>query len=149
MSVLKDIPDNVILFGTLSKTFGASGAVMVCRDKKIHQRIRNFGGPLTFSAQLEPASVGAAIASAKIHLSKEIYQMQAELQDRISFFNACLQQTDLPLIAVNDSPYSTLERVCRKPVTTWLTGLSGMGSMSIRGFFLQYRSKHRAQDHYF
>ncbi|WP_405199342.1 aminotransferase class I/II-fold pyridoxal phosphate-dependent enzyme [Christiangramia sp. LLG6405-1] len=104
MSVLKKLPDRTILFGTLSKTFGASGAVMVCNDKKIHQRIKNFGGPLTFSVQLEPGSVGAAIASAKIHLSDEIYSMQEELLDRITYFNECLQQTDLPLITNNDSP---------------------------------------------
>lgn len=104
MSVLKKLPDRMILFGTLGKTFGASGAVMVCNDKKIHQRIKNFGGPLTFSVQLEPASVGAAIASAKIHLSDEIYKMQEELFDRISYFNQCLQKTNLPLIIDNDSP---------------------------------------------
>ncbi|WP_300439140.1 bifunctional aminotransferase class I/II-fold pyridoxal phosphate-dependent enzyme/GNAT family N-acetyltransferase [Christiangramia sp.] len=104
MSVLKELPDRVILFGTLSKTFGASGAVMVCNDRKIHQRIKNFGGPLTFSVQLEPGSVGAAIASAKIHLSDEIYTMQEELFERIAFFNQCLKKTDLPLIFDNDSP---------------------------------------------
>jgi len=104
MSVLKNLPDRVILFGTLGKTFGASGAVMVCNDKKIHQRIKNFGGPLTFSVQLEPASIGAAIASAKIHLSDEIYKLQDELYGKINYFNECLQQTSLPLIIDNDSP---------------------------------------------
>jgi len=104
MSILKELPEKVILFGTMSKTFGASGAVMVCSDKKIQQRVKNFGGPLTFSVQLEPAAVGAAIASAKIHLSDEIYKMQEELAGRISYFNKYLQQTNLPLIVENDSP---------------------------------------------
>ncbi len=104
MSVLKKLPDRVILFGTLSKTFGASGAVVVCKDKKIYQRIKNFGGPLTFSVQLEPAALGAAIASAKIHLSDEIYQMQEDLYTRIAYFSQCIKNTDLPLIIENDSP---------------------------------------------
>ena len=104
MSVLKELPDRMILFGTLGKTFGAGGAVMVCKDKKIHQRIKNFGGPLTFSVQMEPASLGAAIASAKIHLSDEIYKMQDDLLDKIAYFNTCLQKTNLPLIVDNDSP---------------------------------------------
>lgn len=104
MSILKNLPDRIILFGTLGKTFGAGGAVMVCNDKKIHQRIKNFGGPLTFSVQLEPASIGAAIASAKIHLSDEIYKLQDDLYDKIAYFNECLQQTSLPLIIDNDSP---------------------------------------------
>lgn len=103
-SVLETLPENVLLISTLSKTFGASGAVAVCADKKLHSRIKTFGGPLTFSAQLEPASVAAAIASADIHLSPEIYSLQAELQDRIVYFNHLLEQTDLPLIDRNNSP---------------------------------------------
>ncbi|MBZ9629764.1 bifunctional aminotransferase class I/II-fold pyridoxal phosphate-dependent enzyme/GNAT family N-acetyltransferase [Salegentibacter sp. LM13S] len=104
MSVLKDIPENMLLFGTLSKTFGASGAVLVCPDVKLHKKIKNFGGPLTFSAQLEPASVAAATASADIHLSPEIYELQEDLQLKIGYFNELLEKTDLPLVHQNTSP---------------------------------------------
>src|SRR6056297_725390 len=101
---LKELPENVLLFGTLSKTFGASGAVLACSNPDRYDKIKTFGGPLTFSAQLEPASVGAAIASAKIHLSAEIYELQQELRQRIDYFNACLSTTELPLIDQNESP---------------------------------------------
>ncbi len=104
LSELKQLSENVLLFGTLSKTFGASGAVLVCSNKKRYNEIKTFGGPLTFSAQLEPASVAAATASAKIHLSSEIYTLQNDLKERIRFFNTQLEQTDLPLIDKNDSP---------------------------------------------
>ena len=104
MNELKELPENILLFGTLSKTFGASGAVLVCSDKKLHSKIKNFGGPLTFSAQLEPASVGAASASADIHLSPEIYVLQSELFDRVEYFNSLLEKTDLPLLDRNDCP---------------------------------------------
>src|SRR5690606_9100028 len=66
--------------------------------------IKTFGGPLTFSAQLEPASIAAATASADIHLSPEIYVLQNQLRERVSYFNELLQQTDLPLIDHNESP---------------------------------------------
>mgnify|MGYP003153525367 CR=1 FL=1 len=59
---------------------------------------------MSFSAQLEPASVGAAIASAKIHLSSEIFTLQEKLERKIQYFNKRLLDTDLPLIAHNDSP---------------------------------------------
>ncbi|MGB5819308.1 MAG: bifunctional aminotransferase class I/II-fold pyridoxal phosphate-dependent enzyme/GNAT family N-acetyltransferase [Saonia sp.] len=101
---LKELPPNILLFGTLSKTFGASGAVAVCTDRKKHHKIKNFGGPLTFSAQLEPASVAAAIASADIHLSPEIYRLQNELSERITLFNILLAKTELPLVEQNNSP---------------------------------------------
>lgn len=104
MSKLQELPEHVLLFGTLSKTFGASGSVLVCSNKKRYNKIKTFGGPLTFSAQLEPASVAAAIASADIHLSPEIYMLQQELLERINFFNTELAKTDLPLIKRNDSP---------------------------------------------
>ncbi|GAA3586921.1 bifunctional aminotransferase class I/II-fold pyridoxal phosphate-dependent enzyme/GNAT family N-acetyltransferase [Flavivirga amylovorans] len=104
LSKLDELPDNVLLFGTLSKTFGASGAVAVCTHKKRYHKIKTFGGPLTFSAQLEPASVAAAIASADIHLSPEIYMLQNELLERITLFNTLLSKTDLPLVEENNSP---------------------------------------------
>jgi 7-keto-8-aminopelargonate synthetase-like enzyme len=104
LSELQELPENILLFGTLSKTFGASGAVLVCSNKKMYQKIKTFGGPLTFSAQLEPASVAAATASAAIHLSPEIYELQNDLKERTQYFNSLLQQTDLPLIDKNDSP---------------------------------------------
>lgn len=103
-SILHELPPNVLLLATLSKTFGASGAVAVTTDKQLHSKIKTYGGPLTFSAQLEPASVGAAIASADIHLSQEIYKLQGELQAGIKYFNHLLDQTELPLINKNNSP---------------------------------------------
>ncbi len=104
LSKLEELPENVLLFGTLSKTFGASGAVAVCTNKKRHHKVKNFGGPLTFSAQLEPASVAAAIAAADIHLSPEIYELQADLSERIQLFNELLAKTELPLVEQNNSP---------------------------------------------
>jgi 7-keto-8-aminopelargonate synthetase-like enzyme/predicted N-acyltransferase len=104
MDQLKVLPDRLLLFGTLSKSFGASGAVLVCSDVEMHRRIKTFGGPLTFSAQLEPASVAAASASADIHLSDEIYIMQNQLADNIHYFNTLLSQTDLPLVEKNNCP---------------------------------------------
>ena len=104
MDAYDDLPDNVLLFGTLSKTFGASGAVLVSPNKVLHRRIKNFGGPLTFSAQLEPSAVAAALASANIHLSSEIYDLQDDLMGKIKYFNHLLAATDLPLIVINETP---------------------------------------------
>jgi 7-keto-8-aminopelargonate synthetase-like enzyme/predicted N-acyltransferase len=101
---IKELPENCIVVSTLSKTFGASGATVFCKNQKLRDKIKNFGGPLTFSAQLEPASVAAAIASANIHLSPEIELKQKDLADKIAYFNQLLSKGNLPIISKNDSP---------------------------------------------
>ncbi|WP_264564384.1 bifunctional aminotransferase class I/II-fold pyridoxal phosphate-dependent enzyme/GNAT family N-acetyltransferase [Flavobacterium sp. N3904] len=101
---INELPENCIIVSTLSKTFGASGATVFCKNQKLREKIKNFGGPLTFSAQLEPASVAAAIASADIHLSPEIGLKQKGLADKIGYFNQLLSKGDLPIISKNDSP---------------------------------------------
>jgi 7-keto-8-aminopelargonate synthetase-like enzyme/predicted N-acyltransferase len=101
---IKELPENCIVVSTLSKTFGASGATLFCKNQKLRDKIKNFGGPLTFSAQLEPASVAAAIASADIHLSPEIQLKQKDLADKIAHFNQLLTLGSLPIISKNDSP---------------------------------------------
>jgi len=98
------LEENIVVVSTLSKTFGASGATFFCSDRKLREKIKTFGGPLTFSAQLEPASVAAAIASCDIHLSAEIYNHQAELAKKTAHFSTLLSKSSLPLISDNDSP---------------------------------------------
>lgn len=99
-----DLPENVTVISTLSKTFGASGATFFCSDKKIRDKIKTYGGPLTFSAQLEPASVAAAIASCDIHLSPEIEKLQNSLAYKINHFGNLLSKNGLPIVSNNDSP---------------------------------------------
>jgi len=98
------IPERMVLVSTLSKTFGASGAFVVSGDMLLITKIRNFGGPLTFSAQLEPSAVAAAIASAKIHLSDEIIDKQERLQKRIDAFQNALVKAGIPLMSTGDTP---------------------------------------------
>lgn len=101
---IKELPENCVVVSTLSKTFGASGATVFCRNQRLRDKIKNFGGPLTFFTQLEPASVAAAIASADIHLSPEIELKQKDLADKIGYFNQLLSNGNLPIISKNDSP---------------------------------------------
>ncbi len=94
----------MVLTATLGKAFGSCGGVTVFPNADWQDRVKTFGGPNTFSVQLEPPILGAAVASAKLHLSDEISGMQVELQKRIEYFNALIERTDLPLVNVNNSP---------------------------------------------
>jgi len=132
---LGELPENVLLFGTLSKTFGASGAVLACSNSGMYDKIKTFGGPLTFSAQLEPASVAAATASAQIHLSPEIYELQNELRNRVDYFNACLEQTELPLIDQNASPVFYIGTGMPKTGYNFVNRLMGEGFYVNLGIF--------------
>ncbi|WPP51032.1 aminotransferase class I/II-fold pyridoxal phosphate-dependent enzyme [Catalinimonas niigatensis] len=104
MSQVGDLPEKMVLVGTLSKTFGASGSVVAFGNEEMYESCKIFGGPQTFSAQLEPASVAAALASAKIHLTDEIYTLQDELREKVNYCNQLLRQTNLPLIQENICP---------------------------------------------
>jgi 7-keto-8-aminopelargonate synthetase-like enzyme len=127
---IRELPENCIVVSTLSKTFGASGATLFCKNQKLREKIKNFGGPLTFSAQLEPASVGAAIASADIHLSPEIELKQKNLSDKIGYFNQLLSSGNLPIISKNDSPVFFLG------MGTPVTAYSFVQRLFKEGFFL-------------
>jgi 7-keto-8-aminopelargonate synthetase-like enzyme len=127
---IQELPENIVVVGTLSKTFGASGATFFCKNQQLRNKIKNFGGPLTFSAQLEPASVAAAIASADIHLSSEITIRQQDLADKIDYFNQLLTNGNLPMISKNDSPVFFLG------MGTPLTAYNFVHRLFKEGFFL-------------
>lgn len=124
------LQENIVVVSTLSKTFGASGATFFCSDRKLREKIKTFGGPLTFSAQLEPASVAAAIASCDIHLSAEIYEHQAELAKKTAHFCSLLSNSNLPLVSENDSPVFFLG------MGTPATAFNFTNRLFLEGFYL-------------
>ncbi|MGF1635677.1 MAG: aminotransferase class I/II-fold pyridoxal phosphate-dependent enzyme [Cyclobacteriaceae bacterium] len=104
MSQMDKLYHKMVLTANMGKGFGSCGGMSVFPNEEMYNKVKLFGGPLTFSVQMEPAVLGACVASAKIHLSDEIYSYQQELKEKIDYTNELFSQTDLPLIQVNDSP---------------------------------------------
>ena len=93
----------VMTFG-LSKSFGSLGGVVAARNDSIIRDIGLAGGPLVFGGPLPPASLGAGIASADIHLSAELPRLQGELYERIRLVNRYSQEIGLPLSGYDETP---------------------------------------------
>jgi 7-keto-8-aminopelargonate synthetase-like enzyme len=99
-----DFHPKMFLVVGLAKAFGSCGGVLVYPDEDSRRVVRNCGKTLIFSGPIQPPVLGASIASAKIHLSDEIYQRQGELKKRVLHFNALAKGLHLPLISETDSP---------------------------------------------
>lgn len=94
----------VMLMTTMGKGFGVTGGVAVFPDEETHRKVRIFGGPLVYSHPLAPPIIGAAIASAKIHLSEDIYRIQNELKENIDYYNQLVSKTELPVVSSPVTP---------------------------------------------
>jgi 7-keto-8-aminopelargonate synthetase-like enzyme len=94
----------MMLVTSLGKAFGSSGGVAVFPDEQKRNAIRTFGKTLIFTSPLTPPVLGAAIASARIHLSDQIYDMQSELHHRIQYFQDKAQSLSLPVTSPGESP---------------------------------------------
>lgn len=104
--VMSQVPfhKRMYLSTSLGKAFGANGGVMVFPDNEDFRRVHDYGKTSIFSIQLPPPVLGAAVASAKIHLSRDIYPMQKQLQERIKFFNQTAKMLEIPMLSDDISP---------------------------------------------
>lgn len=100
----KPLRDRVYLVAGLAKSFAACGGVLVFPNEKEKRKVRNCGGTMIFSGPVQPPMLGAIIASAKLHLSREIINLQKELQKRMDYFIDTCKAFDLPLIEESHSP---------------------------------------------
>lgn len=89
---------------SMGKAFGASGGVMVFPNEEDYRRVHDYGKTSIFSIQIPPPVLGAAVASAKMHLSADIYSLQKQLQEKIKFFNHTARLLELPMYSNNISP---------------------------------------------
>ena len=104
--VLSQMPlhPKMVLTTSLAKGFGTGGGVTVLHDKEMHRKILTCGSSYTFSGPVQPPMLGASIASAKIHLTDEIYSLQNKLAQKIKMTSNIIDRYDLPLVLPSDSP---------------------------------------------
>jgi 7-keto-8-aminopelargonate synthetase-like enzyme len=94
----------MILTVSLAKGFASAGGVTVFKNQEMYWRVKNWGGCLTFSGPQQPAVIAASIASAKIHLSDEIYRLQNDLMEKVNYCNELIRKYGLPLISESMAP---------------------------------------------
>jgi len=98
------IQERMVVATSLCKAFAAGGGALIFPNARMHRQVKNCGGPMIFSGPIQPPMLGAALASARIHLSPEIGLLQKELQERVSLCNRLLEKYGLPLAALSKSP---------------------------------------------
>lgn len=104
--VLDSLPmqERMVVATSLCKGYAAGGGALIFPNALLHRRVKNCGGPMIFSGPIQPPMLGAALASARIHLSPEIDGLQRELQDRIVLCNRLLKEYDIPVACSSQSP---------------------------------------------
>jgi 7-keto-8-aminopelargonate synthetase-like enzyme len=94
----------VVAACSLNKSFAAAGGAIVFPDPEMRRLVRTAGGPMIFSGPVQPPLLGAAIQSAKIHLSDELPILQAQLRERIERFTDLADEFCLPLASREITP---------------------------------------------
>ena len=99
-----NLHERMVVGTSLNKAFAAGGGVIVFPSKELAQKVRNCGGPLITSGPMQPGALGAAIASAQLHLNGELKKFQLRLKENILYAHFLLEKYGLPNLAEKDSP---------------------------------------------
>lgn len=98
------LSERIVLATSLNKAFSAGGGCLVFASEAERERVRICGGPMVFSGPLQPPMLGAALASARLHLSDEIVERQQRLAQHVAFANRAVRDAGLLLLCDSDSP---------------------------------------------
>jgi 7-keto-8-aminopelargonate synthetase-like enzyme len=105
----RPLPPRTVMVASLAKAFSAGGAVLALPDLETARLVRSCGSTMIFSGPLQPALIGAAIASARVHLSTELAQRQHKLRARIELFNTLAEARRIPLGSPAPTPIRFIE----------------------------------------
>ncbi|MFS8049609.1 aminotransferase class I/II-fold pyridoxal phosphate-dependent enzyme [Rhizobium sp. BR 314] len=83
----QDLGERTIIAASLGKGFGASGGLLMLGTRRQEELFRRFSIAYAFSASLNLAAIGAAMASQALHRTKELKLRQDALADRIAAFD--------------------------------------------------------------
>lgn len=113
-----DLNDRTIVAASLGKGFGASGGMVMFGSAEHELLYRRFAIAHAFSASLNTAAIGAALASCAIHRSPELLGLQEKLRDRMALFDELLPteaaSAELPIRTVMIGDEMTAVNVARR-----------------------------------
>ncbi len=103
---LAHLPDlsRVVVALSLNKAFSAAGGALVFGSEEERLRVRRCGGLLNFSGPVQPPMLGAALASAELHLRHDFVELQGALLDRIRLVGSLARELGVPLANEDLSP---------------------------------------------
>lgn len=100
----RKIHERMIVATSFAKAFATGGGALIFPNRALAQKVRNCGGTLITSGPMQPSALGAAIASADIHLSPEIEELKEDLQENIKYTTLLLKKYGLPNLSEATSP---------------------------------------------
>lgn len=107
--------DRTITVATLNKAFGTSGSAILLDGfgKTPLRVIERFAGALSYSQPMNTAAVGASLASAQIHRTPELTELQNRLNANIALFDSLVKteqsDTSYPIRVVPMSDETVIE----------------------------------------
>lgn len=122
--------DRMVLAVSLNKSFGAAGGAMVFPNEEWATKVRQCGGTLIFSGPIQPPMLGAALASANLHLSEDIKPIQAKMKELIDYTNAKIKELGLPQYQATDSPLFLI------PMGLPRVTFNMIGKLHAKGYFV-------------
>jgi 7-keto-8-aminopelargonate synthetase-like enzyme len=134
--------ERLVVAASLNKSFAAAGGALVFADAELRRKVRTTGGPMIFSGPVQPPMLGAALASARIHLSGELPVRQAALRERIALFDELAEEFCLPLATRDVTPIRYVPLGLPRVVLDVVEGLLEDGFYTNYGAFPAVPMKH-------
>jgi 7-keto-8-aminopelargonate synthetase-like enzyme len=108
LEVLPEL-DRVVVALSLNKAFAAAGGALAFPSGEWRERVRRCGGPMLFSGSIQPPLLGAAVASARLHQTPELTELQQQLHQRILLVHDLAAELALPLGSPDLTPVCFLQ----------------------------------------
>lgn len=86
-SLMSEVNPLTVIVASLGKGFGTSGGIIMLGAPQFEAVLTRFGGPLAWSQGLNVPSIGASMASIRLHRSPELGRLQRSLQVNMVLFD--------------------------------------------------------------
>ncbi len=124
--------ERVVVALSLNKAFSGAGGALAVPNEALRRRLRHCGGTMVFSGPIQPPMLGAAVASAKLHLDPSFETMQAELHERIKTARAAIARHRVPVATEDWTP------ICMVQFDSAERARRAVGEIIARGFYCCY-----------